>query len=115
MLGEDNLALYYILFCVIGSLGALQFVAGKYTRRDLTLFSPRVAQIIGAGLVVFAFVWFFSARADLFIPGLAGGDFVAYAFLAFGAAYLVTRALVWIAARVRQVSFPTGARETESK
>lgn len=115
MLGEDNLALYYILFCIIGSLGTLQFVAGKYARRDLTPFSPRVAQIIGATLVVFAFVWFFSVRADLFIPGLAGGEFVAYAFLAFAAAYFMTRALVWIVVRVMQFSFPTGARETESK
>lgn len=115
MLGEDYLALYYLGFCFIGSCGALQFVAGKYARRDLTPFSTRVAQSIGAALVVLAFVWFFRVRADLFIPGLAGGEFVAYAFIAFAAAYLTTRALVWIVARVTQISFSTGARETESK
>lgn len=115
MLGEDYLALYYLAFCFIGSFGALQFVAGKYARRDLTPLPARFAQIIGVGLVVFAFVWFFNTRADLFIPGLAGGEFVVYALGGFLAAFVVARALVWFAARVKQISFSTGARETESK
>ncbi len=91
MLGEGNLALNYILFCVFGFLGAIQFVAGKYARRDLTPLPPRYAQIAGALIFVFAFVWFFAVQPDLFIPGLAGGEFVAYAFVAFVCAFLLSR------------------------
>lgn len=115
MLGENYLALYYLVFCFSGSFGALQFVAGKYARRDLTPLPAPFAQTIGVGLVVFAFVWFFNARADLFIPGLAGGEFVVYAFVGFLAAFGVTRALVWFLARVMQTAFIARARETESK
>lgn len=115
MLGEDNLALYYLLFCAVGFLGAIQFVAGTYARRDLTPLPPRAAQIAGAALVIFAFLWFFSVRADLFIPGLAGGEFVAYALAGFVCAYLVTRAVVWAAARGTQLRFPAGERERQSK
>ena len=115
MLGENYLAVYYVAFCFVGSLGALQFVAGKYARRDLTPFSARLAQGLGVALVALAFVWFFSARADLFIPGLAGGEFVVYAVAAFVAAFGCTRALVWIAARLTQNAPKHFARETDSK
>ena len=115
MLGENYLALYYFVFCFVGSLGALQLVAGKYARRDLTPFPARVAQCIGVGLVGSAFVWFFNARADLYIPGLAGGEFVTYAFAAFVAAFLLTRVVVWTRTRAAQIVVTLKPRETESK
>lgn len=93
MLGEANLSLDYILFCGIGSFGALQFVAGKYERTDLTCLPSRAAQIFGALLVVFSFVWFFTVREDLFIPGLAGGEFLIYALVAFLGSYILARLL----------------------
>lgn len=115
MLGENYLALYYLVFCFIGSFGALQFVAAKYARRDLTPLPAPFAQIVGVVLVVLAFVWFFNARADLFIPGLAGGEFVVYAFSGFLGAFVVARACVWLAARVMPSAFVAAHRETESK
>lgn len=96
MLGENYLALYYLFFCFGGSFGALQFVAGKYARRDLTPLPPSLAQPIGILLTLGAFIWFFHARADLFIPGLAGGEFVTYALVGFFAAFLTARALTWL-------------------
>lgn len=115
MLGEDNLALYYLVFCAVGFLGAIQFVAGTYARRELTPLPARAAQFAGVTLVLFSFVWFFSARADLFIPGLAGGEFVACALAGFVGAYLVTRAIVWAAERLMQLRFASAERESESK
>lgn len=91
MWGEGSLTPNYILFCALGSLGALQVVAGTYARRDLSPLPPRAAQIFGAALTVFAFVWFFTSQPDLFIPGLAGGEFIAYAFFGFVCAYIMAR------------------------
>lgn len=100
MIGEGSLALNYLLFCILGSLGALQFVAGRYDRRMLTFLPPRVAQVAGVGLVVLAYVWFWSAQPDLYIPGLAGGEFLVFAFLAFCAALLLTRVVTALAQRL---------------
>lgn len=99
MWGEGNLTPNYILFCACGSFGALQFVAGKYARRDLTPFAPRLAQLVGAVFVIFAFAWFFRIQPDLFIPGLAGGEFVVYSFVGFVIAFLISRLLGWLATR----------------
>lgn len=100
MWGEGNLTPNYILFCFIGSLGALQFVAGKYARRDLTPLPPRAAQMVGVLLVACAFVWFFSVQPDLFIPGLAGGEFLVYSFVGFIAAFFMARAVAWFGAKI---------------
>src|SRR5581483_7084097 len=91
MWGEGSLTPNYILFCLIGSLGTLQFVAGTYARRDLTFLPRRAAQSLGILLVVFAFAWFFTVQPDLYIPGLAGGEFVVYALIGFIGAYLISR------------------------
>lgn len=93
MLGEGNLTPNYLFFCFLASLGVLQFVAGKYVRRELMLLPPRAAQSIGAVLLVAAFVWFFLAEPDIFIPGLAGGELLTFSIAAFVSALLVTRGL----------------------
>jgi len=91
MLGEGNLTPNYLFFCFVASLGVLQFVAGKYARRDLMLLPPRAAQVVGVGLVVGAFVWFFLAEPGIFIPGLAGGELLTFSLASFLAALLITR------------------------
>jgi len=100
MWGEGNLTPNYLLFCFIGSLGALQFVAGKYARRDLTPLPPRVAQVLGVILVVGAFVWFFNVEPGLFIPGLAGGELLVFSALGFILALVVVRVVAEFALRV---------------
>ena len=100
MWGEGNLTPNYIFFCALGSLGALQVVAGTYARRDLSPLPPRAAQIFGVALTAFAFVWFFTIQPDLFIPGLAGGEFIAYALLGFIAAYITARITAALGGRI---------------
>lgn len=112
MWGEGNLTPNYILFCVLGSLGSLQVVAGTYARHDLTPFSPRVAQGIGVLLEIFAFIWFFRIQPDLFIPGLAGGEFVVYSFGGFVGAFVFARATAFLGARVAERNAVTRESET---
>jgi hypothetical protein len=114
MWGEGNLTPNYILFCALGSFGALQFVAGTYARRDLTPFRPPLAQVVGAALVVFAFVWFFAVQPDLFIPGLAGGEFVVYSGIGFLGAYGFARFVAWLANRSANASAVTRASADHS-
>jgi hypothetical protein len=102
MWGDGNLTPNYLLFCFLGSLGALQFVAGKYTRRDLTPFPSRFAQVGGVILVILAFMWFFTTQPDLFIPGLAGGEFIVYSSVAFVGAFLVSRVMAIVVMRLSQ-------------
>lgn len=118
MLGEGNLALNYTLFCAFGSFGALQCAAGKYSRRDLTPLPKRGAQFFGIVFVAFAFVWFFTVQPDLFIPGLAGGEFVVYSFVGFVLAYTTTRVLAWLVLRVMKKTAlvpSSGTREPQSE
>ncbi len=118
MWGEGNLTPNYILFCVFGSFGALQFVAGKYARFDLTPFRSPLAQLVGILFLVFAFVWFFTIQPDLFIPGLAGGEFVVYSFIGFSIGYVISRLSAWLATRVaprRARAHASRQRESQSE
>src|SRR5690348_10577234 len=104
MLGEGNLTPNYLFFCFLASLGVLQFVAGKYARRDLMLLPPRAAQVVGVILVVGAFVWFFLAEPGIFIPGLAGGELLTFSLASFLAALLITRLVAAVMVRLAVVS-----------
>lgn len=116
MWGEGNLTPNYILFCIFGAFGALQFVAGKYARYDLTPFPSPLGQWVGIAFLVFAFVWFFTIQPDLFIPGLAGGEFVVYSLAGFSIAYVISRFSAWLAMRVaagRARALAARERETQ--
>jgi hypothetical protein len=86
MVGEGNLALNYTLFCFLSGLGAVQYVAARYSLRGLLLFTPRTSRPLGLAVVAGAYVWFFNIQPDLFIPGLAGGELLCFAMAGFGLA-----------------------------
>lgn len=81
--GDGFLAVNYLIFCTIASLGTLQFIAGRTRLIGFLLLPQKLSMWIGAILVVGAFVWFFTIQPDLFIPGLAGGEFFALFFGGF--------------------------------
>jgi hypothetical protein len=99
MWGEGTITPHYLIFCFLGSLGALQFVAGKYRRRDLTPFPFHFARWGGAALVGLAFLWFFTVEPDIYIPGLAGGEFVVFALSGFASAVLSCKGAAALARR----------------
>ncbi len=87
--GEGLLALNYLIFCTVASLGVLQFVAGRARLVGLMVLPAQWSRWLGAVVVVSAYVWFFSVQPDLFIPGLAGGEF----FTLFAIGFLLALAL----------------------
>lgn len=81
----------YFLFAFVAALGVLQIVAARYNRSRLLIFAPNVSTALGCIMLVGAFVWFFNIQADLFIPGLAGGELFLEFAGAFASALIVTR------------------------
>lgn len=69
--------------------------------------------LLGSALVAAGFVWFFVADEEIFIPGLAGGEFFALFVAAFLVAVPVTRLVAVLIARVRSLSIPSTEREEE--
>ena len=69
-----NLVPDYILFVFVGALGVLQlsFVRGRVQGMLFLRRSPRSSALLGAGLVVAAFTWFF-ATGPRTLPDTAGG------------------------------------------
>lgn len=100
MLGEGLLALNYIIFCFIASLGVLQFVAARYGLRGMLLLPQRASTWAGLALILFAYVWFFAVQPDLYIPGLAGGELSTFAVFAFLLALVASFVLGYISHRV---------------
>ncbi len=98
--GEGLLGLNYLIFCTAASLGALQLVA-THARLVGLMFLPVLAtRWLGAILVVGAFAWFFMVQPDLFIPGLAGGEFFTLFVVGFGGALVILLGLSVLANRV---------------
>ena len=64
----------YVLFVFLGALGVLQlsFVRSRVQGMLFVRRSPRFSALLGAGLVVTAFTWFF-ATGPRNIPDTAGG------------------------------------------
>jgi hypothetical protein len=98
--GDGLLALNYLIFAAVASLGTLQFVASRARLIGLMLFSPQVSKWVGIALVGGAYVWFFASQPDLFIPGLAGGEFFTLFIVGFGLGLLAAIALGILANRV---------------
>ncbi len=109
-LGDGQQAAHYFAFCFAAILGVLQGVAARYMRRDLLWFAPRIAYAFCALAVSGSFVWFFVTDAEIFIPGLAGGELFTIFVAAFGIAVPFTRGIAWVAARLRA---PARIREKE--
>jgi hypothetical protein len=98
--GEGPLAVNYLIFTTIASLGTLQFVAARARLIGLMLFPPQISKWIGMVLVAGAYLWFFTVQPDLFIPGLAGGEFFTLFLMGFGLGLLIAIALGILANRV---------------
>ncbi len=99
--GEGLLWLNYLICCAIASLGALQIVAAQARLVGLMVFPVTVTRWLGIALVVGAYAWFFTVQPDLFIPGLAGGEFFALFILGFGIAVVVALTLGVLANQLR--------------
>ncbi len=110
--GDGLLWLTYWIFCIVGALGVLQIAAARARLIGLLLLPPQPSQWLGAALVAGAFVGFFTIQPDLFIPGLAGGEFFVEFFLGFGLAVLIALGLGILSNRIaRPAPLPPHARE----
>ncbi len=91
--GDGLLWLTYLIFCTIGSLGVLQIAAARARLVGLLLLPPKASRWLGAALITGALMWFFTVQPDLFIPGLAGGEFFVEFFIGFGLAVVIALGL----------------------
>lgn len=98
MLGEDLLAVYYLVFCWIAFLGVLQFVAARQGLRGMQLLPQYPNPWLGLGLAACSYLWFYAVRTDLNIPGLAGGELSTFALVGFALALVTSLGVgfVWL-------------------
>jgi hypothetical protein len=94
-------AIHYLAFCVVAILGAIQFAAVRYRRADLVWLEGRNGYVLNATFVIGSFIWFFVTDQEIFIPGLAGGEFFAIFAVALVCAVPITRIVAFIMARMR--------------
>lgn len=103
-------AIHYVIFCFVAILGAIQFAAARYRRADLVWLEGRNGYVLSATLVIGSFFYFFIVDQEIFIPGLAGGEFFTIFALALVGAVPVTRIIAFVLARMRA---PVVSREKE--
>jgi hypothetical protein len=69
---------HYFILCFIVCLGTLQWTAARNNKPGLSLLGPwglgRLGRLIGTGLIIGGFSWFFLDTPGLFSAGLAGGE-----------------------------------------
>jgi hypothetical protein len=105
-------AIHYFAFCFVGILGAIQFAAVRYRRTDLLWVTGRGGYALSVTLLVGSFIWFFVTDQEIFIPGLAGGEFFTIFALALFCAVPLTRIAAVVLARMRA---PVVARSREKE
>ncbi len=112
--GNGSLAVNYLVFSTVASLGVLQFVAGRGRLVGLMLLPAKPSMWLGVALVIGAYGWFFTIQPDLLIPGLAGGELFTLFLIGFLLALLIAGGLGTVAQRVLgRVGFkPPYRRET---
>lgn len=93
-------AIHYFILCFTSILGVIQLSAARSNRRDLLWFE-RASTFLGVGAIASSFVWFFVTEEGIFIPGLAGGEFIAIFATAFIAAVPISRAISFLLSRAR--------------
>jgi len=107
--GSGDQATHYFALCLGAILGTLQIVAARYKRADLLWLEERAGFALGIVLVVGSFVWFFATDKEIFVPGLAGGEFFTLFAAAFATATPLTRVVAFALSRLRP-SAPVKAR-----
>jgi hypothetical protein len=90
--GEGLLWLNYLIFCAVAAWGLLQIAAAHARLIGLMLVPSEAGKWLGAAVTAGAYAWFFTIQPDLFIPGLAGGEFFVLFFLGFGIALAIALA-----------------------
>lgn len=119
--GDGSQAINYFILCFFAILGALQFVAIRYDRRDLKWLAGPAGSATSLLLIAGSFVWFFMTDKEIFIPGLAGGELFTIFMVAFITAVPTTRVLVWVIAQTNlakqmgKVFRPAGVRPNKEK
>jgi hypothetical protein len=68
----------YFLLSLLVCLGTLQWAAARHHKPAISLLGRRglgwPGQVVGLGLIIGGFGWFFAVTPGLFVPGLAGGE-----------------------------------------
>ncbi len=91
-----QLANDYVLLVFLGALGTVQVSAARSHLLGLLFLRPwpRASEVLGAALVIGAFVWFFSSGGSRNIPdtqgGLDGTDQAAFFSIGAGVAFAFT-------------------------
>ncbi len=98
--GEGSLAVNYLIFATVASLGVLQFVAGRGRLVGLMPLPAKPSMWLGLALIIGAYGWFFTIQPDFLIPGLAGGELFTLFLIGFLLALLIAGALGMVAQRV---------------
>lgn len=98
---SSYLALSYLTFAILVTLGALQFVATHQGWQGLSLLDcsgrKAVGYALSVTLVVAGYVWFFLTRREIFSPGPAGAELM----VLFSAASFISLSVSLMAASIR--------------
>lgn len=119
--GDGPQAINYFILCFFAILGAIQFAAIRYDRRDLKWLDGQAGSVTSILLIAGSFVWFFVTDKEIFIPGLAGGELFTIFMIAFITAVPLTRLLVLVVAQtnlakqIGKVFRPVGVRNNKEK
>lgn len=98
--GEGPLAVNYLIFTTVASFGVIQYVAARGRIVGLMPLPGNIGSRLGLVLVAGAYAWFFTIQPDLFIPGLAGGEFFTLFSVGFVLAFFLSISLGIIRNRV---------------
>lgn len=83
-----NIYVSYFLFASVAIVGVLQVMAARHRLVGLSLVrearKPLLGYLLGAVLIMGAFLWFFTTQEGIFAPGPAGAQFL----LLFAAAFI---------------------------
>lgn len=102
--GSGPQAVHYFVLCFVATIGTIQGAAVRYDRRDLIWIYGTGGYVLAVLLFVSSFVWFFLTDEEIFIPGLAGGEFFVIFVAAFFAAVPVVRLVSLLLVRARVVA-----------
>ena len=102
----QTITAHYLLFVFLTSLGLLQLAGARSGNHRLMLLSGRrAAALLGIGLLVSGYVFFFT-QSTYYNPGLEGAQL----FFEFGAMAVAALAVCFLASAIRSGELGTGLR-----